>query len=512
MGPLKPVALLLVAALSAHVPANAGFVQGVVLDDASGRPLARAMVRIQPVPAANQPTDARPAPARTMRAGVGGQFSFGLPEGLYLLTVSREAYFTTSYGSRKPLGRGAPIVVTRDSTLFAELRMRRKGGLTGHVWDENGVPMPGIPVIAYRSRLPLRSAGTAVSDDRGIYRIGGLEPGKYWVRSAAQKLNDGSSWLPLFGLGTRETSQAKVHTVGVDGDAQFADISPEPGQLFSLSGLVACEALVRVTITLSSEAGPRKTEAACGDKYRFDGLAPAAYELSGVSADGSIAGFLEVFLDRDNENGTLQFMQAPLVDSEVVMAGSTARVTAAVKLIARRQNLSETDAEGEIRGRAQLVPGYWEFRAEVPPGMYVDSISVSGTPRTRAAKVERPLNAFDGFIPARQLSRIRVALSDKPGRIAGRVMNRTEAVPGVPVFLLPVTASASRSLGGARETLSDSAGRYAFENLPPGDYRVVASLDVNDITDDIAGIPEPLRLTVAPAQAVSSDVPLWVAP
>jgi hypothetical protein len=170
-----------------------GTIQGVVLEQASGRPLTRSIVRLDPVPTAG---GARP-PALTTRAGRSGQFVFpAVAPGSYLLVALRDGYFPAAYGQRVPIGRGTPIQVTADSDLFAELRLRHKGALTGRVLDENGVARAGVSVLAYRARLPLRSAGSAVSDDRGVFRVHGLEPGKYWARSAGHTLDDGSGWLP----------------------------------------------------------------------------------------------------------------------------------------------------------------------------------------------------------------------------------------------------------------------------------------------------------------------------
>ena len=88
--------------------------------------------------------------------------------------------------------------------------MRHKGALTGRVLDENGVGTPGVPVVAYRARLPLRTAGSSTSDDRGVFRIGGLEPGRYWVRSGAHTLEDRTGWLPTFAPEEGEVRNARL--------------------------------------------------------------------------------------------------------------------------------------------------------------------------------------------------------------------------------------------------------------------------------------------------------------
>ncbi len=322
--------------------------------------------------------------------------------GVYLLNGARGGYFPAAYGQRLPIGRGTPIEVTADSNLFAELRLRRKGALTGRTLDENGVATAGILVVAYRARLPLRSAGSATSDDRGVFRIHGLDPGKYWVRSAAQTLDDGSGWLPTFGPQAREVRDARMHQVTVDTDSTDADISPEPGALFRIGGIITCDTLGPVIVTLSSETGLRRTETACSYPYVFEGLAPAVYELLAMVPDSTHAGFVELFLDRDTDSANVQVLQLPTVDIEVRRPGSNAPVDIPVKLTGQRQDLTETETPREIIGsRATLTPGHWEFRARVPEGQYVESIvSLRGASR-RLYKPERPADWYNVFIEPR---------------------------------------------------------------------------------------------------------------
>jgi hypothetical protein len=152
---------IVIAVLAFAVSAQAGTIKGVVLEHASSRPIARTLVRLDPVP---QPGGARGRALQT-RAVHAGQFVFAdVSPGLYLLQAARDGFFPAAYGQRLPTGWAMPVEVTDTSLLVTSLRLRHKGALTGQVLDENGVGMAGIAVVAYRARLPLRLAGKAESD------------------------------------------------------------------------------------------------------------------------------------------------------------------------------------------------------------------------------------------------------------------------------------------------------------------------------------------------------------
>jgi len=505
---IKMRRLLLLSA--AFLNGYAGTVGGVVVEHISGRPMARALVRLDPAP---QPNGDKLIPLTT-RAGRSGAFTFPVvAPGIYLLTALRDGYFPASYGQRLPIGRGIPFEVTADSNTFAELRLRHKGAITGRVLDENGVGTAGTPVVAYRARLPLRSAGHAMSDDRGVYRIPGLEPGKYWVRSAAFTLEDGSGWLPTFGPQARESREARIHPVAVDADTTDADLNPEPGRLFRFGGKVQCTGS-SVIVTLSSETGRQTTKTDCANGYyRFEGVAPGVYEVFAVVDSGNAAGYIELFVDRDSENGNVQALELPNVTIDVVRAGSNAPPQVPVQLIGRRQDLSETETTSDIPlPRAKLAPGHWEFQARVPDGQYVQSIRSSYSQARRLPRGEDASDWFAVFIEPRTYNRLAIAVSDQAAQIAGSVKKDGAPVVAAPVFLWPVDQSARRSLGGPRQTLTDTSGNFHFGSLPPGDYRLLASFDVNEIDEELIDLSRAPVIHCEASQTAGADLPIWIAP
>ncbi len=438
---------------------NAGTLAGVVIEHTSGRPLSRTVVRLQAVPSMGS-VASQPLITRTSQSG---QFVFAtVPSGTYLLTAMRSAYFPAAYGQRLPAGRGAPISIGTDSTHFAELRMRHKGALTGRVLDENGVGTPGVPVVAYRARLPLRTAGASTSDDRGVFRIGGLEPGKYWVRSGAHTLEDRTGWLPTFAPQESEVRNARLFRVTVDADTTDADVNPQSGPLFSLSGWITCQTAGPVVITLTSDTGERTGQTFCGatpGSYQFEGLPSGAYEVL-ASQDGHSSAFSEFTLG-GNLEVNLSLARSPKVQIEVLRTGGGSLGAAAVKLIGRRQNLSETGSLLEITApHANLDPGFWEMRANVPPDHYVQSIMNVRTGRQDRRNSVSPPDWFQVFIDAGRQSIIRVTVSDHACKITGRVITEARPSPGAPVFLWPVGERQRRSLGRRLQETTEPKARF----------------------------------------------------
>ena len=500
---------LLAGVLFAAV-AYAGSITGVVLEQASGRPLARTVVQLERI---RERDAARPVQPIVTRSGRSGQFVFyRIPPGLYIVTALKTGYFPASYGQRLPAGRGTPIRVTADSSFFAELRARHKGAITGRVLDENGIGTPNAPVVAYRARLPLRPAGTALSDDRGVYRIHSLQPGKYWVRSGSHRLEDGTGWLPTFGPGGQEVRDAKIHQVTVDADTAYADVNPEPGPLFQLEGFISCEKAGAVQISLSSETAHFDAKSYCGPApaaFRFGGLAGGDYQLFAISEDGMQSAYADVTVQRTLAMN-LALSPSPVVDVHLANPSVDA---SEVKLLGRRQNLSESAQLIEIPfGRSMLAPGYWEFSAHVPPGHFVESIALAHQYRRRSRKALPPDTAYEVFIEPILPTRLRITLSDQGGAITGSVSNEGNPVPGAPVFLWPADEAPRRSLMGSRERLTDTEGKFRFDSLPPGQYRVLATFDASEADAELVETARAPAVKVEAGRTATLELAVWVAP
>ncbi len=126
--------------------------------------------------------------ARSMASDDSGRFAFiGVPAGRYTLTADKPAHLRNSFGAKRP-GRPGTSIVIADAQQLTGVRVAlpRGGVITGTLRLATGEPLVDTQVIA----IPIAQAeagGRVVgpvefaSDDRGVYRIYGLEPGDYLV-------------------------------------------------------------------------------------------------------------------------------------------------------------------------------------------------------------------------------------------------------------------------------------------------------------------------------------------
>jgi hypothetical protein len=226
----------------------AAVIRGNVVENQTGKPLGRAVVTLQPVQGTAGGTQA-------MRTDSYGAFAFSsLGPGAYVVRVSKAGFLPMEYGQKRWNAAGTPIALTADAAAVVTIRLPRYGAITGTVLDENDVGLGRHRVAAYRDSQPPLLVTSAISDDRGVYRLSGLEPGSYLVRTAAAQ-NEGLDYLPTFSKETLRVEEAQMVAVSIDEESRSVDVRPTPGKLLTLSGVVQGNSPGAVTVTLASDMG-----------------------------------------------------------------------------------------------------------------------------------------------------------------------------------------------------------------------------------------------------------------
>ena len=175
------------APVSAPVAGTAS-ISGIVIVSGTGAPARRARVNLS----------APDAPGRTATTDEHGRFTFvALPAARYSLNASKAGHIAGTYGQTGPGRPGTPIELGDGQKFEARIQITRGSVLTGTVLDEDGEALPGTQVRALRFVLQngvrtLIPAGAGSTDDRGIYRIFGLQPGDYVVGATPRNQGQGA--------------------------------------------------------------------------------------------------------------------------------------------------------------------------------------------------------------------------------------------------------------------------------------------------------------------------------
>ncbi len=248
---------------------QAAIIKGSVVENQTGKALARTLISIQPLPGS-------PGPSLSARTNTYGSFEFaGLPAGSYLLHAARRGFMPVQYGQKNWRASGTPIVLDADQSTFLFVRLPRFASISGIIVDENDVGLPEHEVAAFRNTRPPRLIARAQADDRGIYRIFGLEPGNYLVRTIGRQYEDGG-YLPTFFRETQRVEEAGFVETYLDQDRPDIKVRPIPGKLFNISGSVDSYGQP-LMVTLVSDVG-RETVTTTG-AFQFPAHPPGPYEL-----------------------------------------------------------------------------------------------------------------------------------------------------------------------------------------------------------------------------------------
>jgi len=155
-----------------------GIIVGQAFEATSGQPIPGALVTLG-LPGVS--------PLRVLADGQ-GRFAFrALPAGRYSLTAVKPGFVDGAHGRRRPSGPTQPVeLVEGERVTDATVPLWRHSAITGTVVDERGEPVVAATVQALRratvAGMPKLSPGPIdQTDDRGVYRIGMLEPGDYVV-------------------------------------------------------------------------------------------------------------------------------------------------------------------------------------------------------------------------------------------------------------------------------------------------------------------------------------------
>jgi protocatechuate 3,4-dioxygenase beta subunit len=438
-------------------------ITGVVVVSGTGVPARRSRVTI---------TSQEARMTRNTVADENGRFAFSnLPAGRYSLTAAKPGHIASSYGQSRPGLPGTPIQLDDGQKFEARLQITRGGVLTGVVLDEDGDAIPGIQVRALRyvrqnGQRTLRGENIASTDDRGIYRIFGLQPGDYLLAATARNTGDvpnpeamraqvqtfrdraaalGQSDMPRADAFIARLEEIQAAAAS-DGAAPATGYAP-----IYYPGTVALAQAGAVTL------GPGEERA--GLDFQLQRVAVARVEGLVVTATGQAAQNIQVTLSEINQ-------PAPGVGN------SSARVDNEGRF--RFSNV----APGRYRIAARGIVGGGRGRGAVESGPFAGGAGRRGMVPAGADTL-RLWAAAEISVDGRNINDIALAL--QPGVSAsGRIVFQGSLPPPadltqIRVNVIPADAGPARELSAPVVGRVDPSGKFTIDGITPGRYRLNAS-------------------------------------
>ena len=485
-----------------------GSLAGHVFTADTGRPLGRARIVV------SAPELPR---GRNTTTTADGSFELTeLPDGRYTVTASKTGFIGLSYGQRRPLQAGTPIEVSGGRQVKGlEFRLPRGSAIAGRVFDENGDPMPGIAVQVLRydnsqGNRRLVSSGGAQTDDRGQYRVWGLNPGDYYV-AATEPANSrgpfpggGGPGGRGFGPNTGErspTGYAPTYFPGVPSPAEARPVALALGAEASdvnfnvllvptsvVSGRVVSSdgsSTWAGTAALAPEGGPGDRGPAglnYGGRIGYDGafsianVPPGRYTLrarSGMRGEPTEYASIPLTVSGSDLNVNVSLGKGATFAGSVRVESTQA--AAPPDLTQFRITLpivDDADAGPPANGRAgkdgafaiESVPdGIHAVRGQAPRGFALKSVFIGGRD-----VVDAPFELRSG----QDVKGVVVTFTDRLSQITGTLTDgHGKAVTDFTVLAFPTDPALWRAQSRQIETTRpDQNGKYQMRGLPPGDY------------------------------------------
>jgi hypothetical protein len=180
--------------LSAAQEATTGSIHGLVVDARTNAPLGGVIVGADE-------GDVIDEPEQTAITNDQGAFVLtNLRRGKYSLRFKRDGYVLEFMGERRIAGQLYldQLTVGSSAVTGVVMRLTPTGSVFGHVQDDQGKALPGVPVrllgyyYSFDGERRLDPIGEATTtDDGGAYSFKDIEPGQYIVRAGGVPERDG---------------------------------------------------------------------------------------------------------------------------------------------------------------------------------------------------------------------------------------------------------------------------------------------------------------------------------
>jgi hypothetical protein len=387
-----------------------------------------------------------------------------------------------------------------------DLKLIRGAVITGRVTNADNKPVVAEPIYVQLldpSGAPRFGAiGSAYdemyqTDDRGIYRIFSLPPGRYKVsvgRDPAEGIQRGQRYQRTFYPDTNDLSKASIVELKEGDEAKNIDIKVEPAPptyvvsgrvIDSESGLPIPKAGITFMIAPKGTGPPSPGFGMPADdrgQFSFSGISPGRYAAYATSQayGGNFYGDPVYFdiADKDVAGIELKTMPGLSVSGVVVAEGlSTRELLAALPGLGLQARATATpnDRFGSGGSSAIAPDGSFQIDGLRPGHISMNVFSFNrGFSQAAIARIEHDgIGLTQGFEIQRSVSGLRLVINYGSGVIRGVIRLEGD------IAIADVQMYVSYKREGAREGTGaqvDARGHFLIKNLSPGTYEVIAQM------------------------------------
>lgn len=473
-------------------------IEGVVIDARTQAPLRKASIALW-----GGREGARGGVAGTTDAA--GKFVIDkVPPGRYQVSVQRNGYATSMPGSGNPSSLTLSPGERLKGIVF---RLQPAAAISGRVVDEDGDPLvyARVSLMRYRyvrgKRQLAEGGGSAMTNDRGEYRLFGVPPGRYYVSAAYQgrmmgmpllsgaRRVPGASYPTTYYPGVLDPEQAMAIQIKPGEERSGIDFRLSPVQAVSVSGRVVAAATGRPVVDVGVTLVPRtegfspliarsfqRADPATG-RFTLNNVRPGSYALGAFYRDGEVELYARQEIEvgsNDVEGVELVLSPGTRIQGRVAVepgGGSLKLDEARVYLEPLEEDLGfgrfgdgriKEDGTFELRN---LAPGRYSVRLyRLPEGSYLKAAHLGDLDVLSDGLTIQP---GSGGI-------LELLVSPAGGQVDGVVLDADKkAHPGAAVVLVPDERRRHREDLFLQQS-SDQNGRFSFRGVPPGEYKVFA--------------------------------------
>ncbi len=447
-----------------------------------------------------------------------GRYHFdGLAAGEYVIAPSALGYVGDLdwrmgyYGRQVSLASGEAI-------KGVDISLVKGGVVTGRVTDSEGRPVVDENVRltlvgedGTRKRAMYVQRGTPSTDDRGVYRIYGIAPGRYLVsvgqapddQTGSYRVGEGGYYAKTFHPSA--SSEDGATAVGVTGGSEARDIDIVVGRraksyrakgrvVDAESGKPVVGARVGRAQVTDTPNGPALTmhiiayQSDERGEFTIDALMPgryAAFVSGGADEEKPWEWYGDPALfevSGDNVDGIeISLHPAVHVSGTVVLEGTTdpaLKAKLALMRVGAWTEMPDAVAQSGVNASSQVGPDGAFDVTNVRPGRV--SINIWSWPKQKGfelLRVERDGVEQSGAIEVvagESVRGLRVVLGYGTGTIRGRIEVKGGEVPAGVRF-----GAVVRRAGLSANpiwTNVDTRRQFLVEGLPPGEYEIKASM------------------------------------